>query len=73
MSRGRVKFSLGEACPSEEAVMVEGRVSRAPGRGSCPRCDGDVVWANVDPQVKNVVLQVLDPSSLGQAWGHKGQ
>lgn len=64
-------FALGAACRSKEAVEVEGRVSRAPRRGSCPRGDGDVVRANVDPQVKNVVLQVLDPSLLGQAWGQK--
>lgn len=54
-------------------MEVEGRMSRAPGQGSCPRRDGDVVGADVDSQIKDVVLQVLDPSSLGQAWGQKGR
>lgn len=54
-------------------MEVEGRMSLAPGRGSCPRRDGDVVGADVDSQVKDVVLQILDPPSLGQAWGHKGR
>ncbi|MPC54381.1 hypothetical protein E2C01_048292 [Portunus trituberculatus] len=60
---------VGAVCASEESVEGEGRVTRAPGRGSCPRGDGDVVRADVNPQIQDVVLQVLDPPSFGQAWG----
>ena len=57
--------ALDATCGLEKSMEGEGRMARAPGRGSCPRRDGDVVRADVNPQVQDVVLQILDPPPLG--------